>query len=55
MPLIKHTREAMNNVWKDIQNEISINHLAVREKPIIERYKAKLVSKGFCEILIPIK
>ncbi|AON63728.1 DNA gyrase inhibitor [Lacticaseibacillus rhamnosus] len=52
---IPHTEIAINEFYKKLNQIICEKQLKVLNKPIIERYKQKLVSLGFCEILIPIE
>lgn len=52
---IPHTELAINEFYTRLNQIIYEKQLKVLNKPIIERYNQKLVSLGFCEILIPIE
>ncbi len=52
---IPHTKIAINEFYQNIKRIIFEKQLKVIDEPIIERYQQKLVSLGYCEILIPIE
>lgn len=52
---ISHTAEAIKKAWLEIFQELSRQNYAVdNTRPILERYKAKLVKEHYCEICVPI-
>lgn len=53
---ISHTAEAIQKAWMDIFPELFKQGYRLDEtRPILERYKAVLVSKHYCEICVPIQ
>lgn len=53
---ISHTVEAVQKAWMDIFPELLKQGYSLDEtRPILERYKAVLVSKHYCEICVPIQ
>lgn len=53
--LIDHTAEAVQQAWLTIFPEIArLNYQFDTTRPILERYKVKLVQEHFCEICIPV-
>ena len=52
---IPHTTEAVQEFWETIMNILQEKSLQYNiEKPILERYKYRLVEDGKCEFLVPI-
>lgn len=52
---VNHTDEAVAKAWADIFPELSKQGYKLDDKrPIIERYKARMVKKHFCEICVPV-
>ena len=49
---IPHTKEAVEQLWNNLDNKINQNNLIVREGPIIERFREE---NGICEFLVPVK
>ena len=54
--LISHTAEAIQKAWLEIFQELfTLNYQMDETRPILERYKAKLVKEHYCEICVPIR
>ncbi|MFA6627324.1 MAG: GyrI-like domain-containing protein [Bacilli bacterium] len=54
--MISHTQEAVSSFWSTVFQELPVNNLTFDyTKPILERYKAKLVELGLCEMCVPIR
>jgi len=52
---IGHTADAMQKAWRKIFSELSKKGYEFDDRrPIIERYKAEMVSENYCEICVPI-
>lgn len=53
---INHTEEAVKKAWVEIFPELLKHCYQFDEKrPIIERYKTKIVKNHYCEICVPVK
>jgi DNA gyrase inhibitor GyrI len=52
---VSHTAEAVQKAWLEIFPELSGQNCQMDStRPILERYKAKLVKEHYCEICVPI-
>lgn len=49
---ISHTKEAVQQFWTTLENNVTQNNLTVLGKPIIERFREE---NGVCEFLVPVK
>lgn len=53
--LIDHTAEAVQKAWNEIFPELFGQGFELDEsRPIMERYQAKIVSRHYCEICVPV-
>ncbi len=51
---ICHTAEAMQTAWAEIFTQLhELGHCLDETRPILERYKAEMVSNHLCEICLP--
>lgn len=52
---IVHTAEAVQKAWNEIFTELFKHNYQLDEtRPILERYRAKLLKEHYCEICVPI-
>jgi DNA gyrase inhibitor GyrI len=53
--LISHTSDAVQKAWLEIFSELSRQDYQMDgTRPILERYKARLVKEHYCEICVPV-
>ncbi|SHF27514.1 DNA gyrase inhibitor GyrI [Seinonella peptonophila] len=52
---VKHTGEDIQNAWANIFSFIHNKGFEIEHKPILERYTGDMVSKGYCELCIPVR
>lgn len=53
--LVEHTAKALERVWKEIFPELSKRGLEPDgSRPVLERYRQKLVDRHLCEICVPL-
>ena len=54
--LLPYTLESMENIWENFQDIIAKeNCVWDRTRPIIERYRKKLLEKELCELCVPVE
>jgi len=52
---LEHTAEAMEHAWASIPARLAAEGYAINDRPIIERYRGRLLLADRCELCIPVR